>query len=206
MKKRKTSITTNSITELCEEDAFSFQEIYERYVFKVYGFVNKYTKQTADSEDITQNIFIHLWKYRYKLNKETPIEAVLFKSAKQEISKWYKAQNKIISVSEDQIIEDIDEPYENDQDIINTKIKNIKILLSKIPERRRQIFILHKFDEFSYKEIATKMNMTPSAVANQISITLRYLRVRSVKNNELLWGLLIISNYVLETAITIVSG
>ncbi len=45
--------------------------------------------------------------------------------------------------------------------------------------------MLHKFDEFSYKEIAAKMNMTPSAVANQISITLRYLRVRYDKSNEL---------------------
>ncbi len=186
MKKAENNINDeNLVADLHENNAFSFQEIYDCYVYKVYGFVNKYTKQAADSEDITQNIFIHLWKYRHKLSPQVPIEAVLFKSAKQEISKWYKSQNRHISIADDQIVEGIDDSYDNDQEAVNNKIKIIKVLLSKIPERRKQIFMLHKFDEFSYKEIAAKMNMTPSAVANQISITLRYLRVRYDKSNEL---------------------
>ncbi len=70
-----------------EDDDSCFQEIYELYHFKVFCFVKKYTEQTADAEDVTQNVFIHLWKYRKKLDKAIELESVLFKSSKQEISR-----------------------------------------------------------------------------------------------------------------------
>lgn len=174
------------IVRLSEGDESCFQEIYELYFFKVYCFVKKYTKQEADTEDVTQNVFIHLWNYRNKLNLESSIESVLFKSSKQEISKWYKKQNRIFSNYEQEIIAELDEHYD-DEENINAKMQQIHQLLNQIPERRRKIFTLHKFEDLSYKEIALEMNMTTSAVANQISKTLDYLKKNSVQNNHLYW-------------------
>ena len=174
------------IVRLSEGDEFCFQEIYELYFFKVYCFVKKYARQDADTEDVTQNVFIHLWNYRNKLSTESSLESILFKSSKQEISKWYKKQNRIFTIDEKEIIAELDEPYDGEDDI-NAKMKTIHLLLNQIPERRRKIFTLHKFDDLSYKEIALEMNMTPSAVANQISKTLQYLKKNSVQNNQLYW-------------------
>lgn len=179
---------TDLIIRLNNSDESCFQEIYELYSFKVYCFVKKYTKQNADAEDVTQNVFIHLWKYREKLNPEIPLKSVLFKSSKQEISKWYKKQNRIFTLNEKEIIAELDESY--DEDEIAEKMQKIEYLLNQIPERRKKIFILHKFEELSYKEIALQMNMTTSAVANQISKTLQYLKKNSVNSNELYWFIL----------------
>lgn len=179
-------MSSNLILRLRAGDDSCFKEIYELYHFKVFCFVKKYTAQLADSEDVTQNVFIHLWKYRAKLDPNVTLEAILFKSSKQEISKWYKKQNRIFSVEDDQLIKELDSTAEPDEDI-SSQLEKIEYLLNKIPEKRRKIFSLHKFEDRSYKEIAVEMNMSPSAVANQISKTLQFLKKNSVKNHELYW-------------------
>lgn len=179
-------MSSNLILRLRAGDDSCFKEIYELYHFKVFCFVKKYTTQLADSEDVTQNVFIHLWKYRAKLDPNVTLEAILFKSSKQEISKWYKKQNRIFSVEDDQLIKELDSAAEPDEDI-SSQLEKIEYLLNKIPEKRRKIFSLHKFEDRSYKEIAVEMNMSPSAVANQISKTLQFLKKNSIKNHELYW-------------------
>lgn len=179
-------MSSNLIVKLRAGDDSCFKEIYDLYHFKVFCFVKKYTAQLADAEDVTQNVFIHLWKYRSKLDPDTSLEAILFKSSKQEISKWYKKQNRIFSVEKEHLIKELDTATEQENDI-DVQFEKIEHLLNKIPEKRRKIFSLHKFDDLSYKEIAIEMNMSPSAVANQISKTLQFLKKNSVKNHELYW-------------------
>jgi RNA polymerase sigma-70 factor (ECF subfamily) len=84
------------------------------------------------------------------------------------------------------LIKELDSSSESDDDI-DLKLEQIQLLLNKIPEKRRKIFNLHKFEDLSYKEIAIEMNMSPSAVANQISKTLQFLKKNSVENHELYW-------------------
>ncbi len=179
-------MSSNLVLRLREGDDSCFKQIYDLYHFKVFCFVKKYTSQLADAEDVTQNVFIHLWKYKAKLDPNVELEAILFKSSKQEISKWYKKQNRIISVDNEQLIKELDSPSESDDSII-VKLEKIQLLLDKVPEKRRKIFNLHKFQDLSYKEIAAEMDMSPSAVANQISKTLQYLKKNSIKNHELYW-------------------
>ncbi|PIF29718.1 RNA polymerase sigma-70 factor (ECF subfamily) [Flavobacterium sp. 9] len=179
-------MSSNLVVRLRNGDDSSFKEIYDLYHFKIFCFVKKYTAQLADSEDVTQNVFIHLWKYRTKLDPNVELEAILFKSSKQEISKWYKKQNRIFSVENDQLIKEVDYVAEVDDDI-SFKLEKIEYLLNKIPAKRRKIFNLHKFEDRSYKEIAAEMDMSPSAVANQISKTLQFLKKNSIKNHELYW-------------------
>lgn len=176
----------NLVQKLRDGNDSCFEEIYELYHFKVFSFAKKYTAQLADAEDVTQNVFIHIWNYRRKLDPETDLDSILFKSSRQEISKWYKKQNKIFSIEDTQMIRELDTADEPEESV-STKMENIEFLLEQIPERRRKIFTLHKFDDWSYNEIAQEMDMSPSAVANQISKTLQFLRKNSVKHHELYW-------------------
>lgn len=174
------------IKQLRDGDDSCFKEVYELYHFKVFSFVKKYTAQLADAEDVTQNVFIHLWKYRNKLDMEIDLQSILYKSSRQEISRWYKKQNQIFSVDQAQLIKELNSPDEQEESI-GTKLESIQLLLQQMPEKRRKIFTLYKLEEWSYKEIAMEMNMSPSAVANQVSKTLQYLKKNSIKHHELYW-------------------
>ncbi len=184
------------ITTLKASENASFKTIYDKYVFKVYSFVYKYTGQQSDTEDIVQNVFIHLWKYRKTFNEDTVLDAVLFKTAKQEISKWYKKQKNIVlkdSISEfDGLVEELDK----NKDTYDIVFQLIDTLLQKLPPRRREIFKLHKIEQKSYKEIAMEKNMSVSAVANQISKTLQFLR-KELKDYKLSWSIAMLFEWFL---------
>ncbi len=49
-------------------------------------------------------------------------------------------------------------------------------LIQQIPERRREIFVLSRFEGLSYKQIATKLNITENTVDSQIRNALSFLR------------------------------
>lgn len=192
---------TNLITRLRDGDDSCFEEIYEHYHFKVFSFAKKYTSQLADAQDVTQNVFIHLWRYRRKLNPAIDIESILFKTSKQEISKWYKKQSTLLSIEDAQLIKELDSQENQDELHDTSRLEHLEYLLKQIPERRRKIFMLHKFEDRSYKEIALEMDMSTSAVANQVSKTLLFLRENSIKHHEIYWMAIVVANNYLHASI-----
>ena len=187
-------MSNNLIKGLREGDHACFKEIYEKHHFKVYLFINRFTQQEADTEDIVQNVFIHLWNYRKNISEDSVLGALLFKSSKQEISRWYKKQDNFPLLPGSRLREDMDTEYGTEEDTA-IQLEKIAGLLEQIPESRRKIFTLNKFEQLSYKEIAEEMSMTPTAVAKQIAKTLRFLREHSTHDQAFLWFGIILYSY-----------
>ena len=185
------TMNTNLIKGLREGDHSCFKEIYEQYHIKVYLFTNRFTYQEVDTEDIVQNVFIHLWHYRNTIGDTAILGAVLFKTSRQEISRWYKKQGSFPLLAGDELREDLDTEYESEEEFL-LQLEKIGTLLEQIPENRRRIFTMNKFEQRSYKEIAEEMNMTQSAVAKQISKTLQFLKENVTEQHCLVWFAIIV--------------
>jgi RNA polymerase sigma-70 factor (ECF subfamily) len=54
-------------------------------------------------------------------------------------------------------------------------VARIVALLQEMPERTRDVFVLHRFDDMSYREIAQRMLISVSAVEKHIMKALRLL-------------------------------
>lgn len=179
------------IIDLRHDSTTVFKEIYEAYHFKIYMFVRKFIQDSSDLEDVVQNIFIHLWNHRKNLPPDISLDAILFKTSKQEVALWYRKNKPCYSLEQEQAT---GKTTSNPEEITieNEKAQRILNLIDQLPERRKKIFKLSKFEEKSHQEIAFAMGMTTSAVANQISKTLKFLRY------HLNTIILIISNLLLH--------
>ncbi|WP_294824818.1 sigma-70 family RNA polymerase sigma factor [uncultured Flavobacterium sp.] len=177
---------TNLIKGLQEGNQSSFKEIYDTHHSKVYFFVSRFTSGNADTEDIVQNVFIHLWQYRHNIAPDAVLDAVLFRSCRQELSKWYKKQETFPELVHGPLRDEAETEYEDD-DITAAQLEKIRILLEQLPSKRKKIFTLHKFEQLTHKEIAIEMSMTPGAVAKQISKTLSYLKEHAVNDQLHIW-------------------
>lgn len=156
-------------------DHKAFKFLFEANHYKIYQFAYRFTKESSAAEDIVQNIFIHIWNNRDKLNEEINLDAILFKTAKQEISNWFRTIK-----SQEQQIEDIsllaNEDFEEDIDLKEIRRKRLYQLIETLPERRKEIFMLHRFEGLTCQEIAQHLSISKSAVENQVSQALAYLR------------------------------
>lgn len=129
-------------------------------------------------EDIAQDVFYELWKKRARLTIKTSLKAYLRRAA----------MNKALNFIRDQKIKFDDEekqaPLESKIPSINQKLEAAELqqlidqVIDDLPERCRVVFVLSRFEEMSYNEIAKQLDISSKTVENQISKALKILRVR----------------------------
>ena len=166
---------TELLKKLTKSDYSIFNEIYKRYWTKLYIYAYNVLRDKDVCEDIIQEIFTDLWLRRKKVKIEK-LSAYLFKSVKFQMAK-YISKNKLSEYLTEQLdwvlLEESLEAYIDYNDLN----EGIKKLLNQLPEKRREIFYMSRFENMKNQEIADKLNISIQTVKNQITESLKYLRL-----------------------------
>jgi RNA polymerase sigma factor (sigma-70 family) len=158
-----------------EENAY--QKFFHLYNHQVSCYVSRKIKKREDMMDVVQNVFIHLWEYRHVLYSANT-ENIIFKTANQKISEFYKLKEKQKFYAE----ATIDYP-DNSLEELNQK-KQKEYYLSKleasilliIPPLRMEIFKMNKLEGISQKQIAIQLNIPLRTVEYHISEAMVFLK------------------------------
>lgn len=153
-----------------------FKKIYTENKKKVYFFVKKFIPNDDHIEDVVQEIFIHLWKYRDQLTTIDIIDAIIYKTAKQEISNFYrKSKHPFFNEIDENKLNDTESSADIDDDYYTRHLERIKELLDEIPERSREIFLRNKLDNCSYSRIAEEEQISKTAVKKHVQKVISYI-------------------------------
>ena len=165
------------VNKLKEGDSLAFEILFYKYRNKVNGFTKKFSPSRIDSEEIVQEVFIKVWIKRQSIKTEKDFLSYLFSIAKNLVLDQLKSSvNQRLYFADDLFQKDmlIDEVLDNERMLDNED--RLLQLLEQIPERRREIFRLNKFEGLSYKQIALQLNISENTVDSQIRNALEYLR------------------------------
>lgn len=163
--------------KLKEGDSFAFEVLFYKYRNKVKGFANRLVPAQIDPEEIVQEVFVRVWLSKETVNPEKDFQAYLFSIAKNLVIDHLKsaANRKLYFVGE-HFHQDLKfEDFAENPVPENSEEKLMK-LMQRIPERRREIFFLSRFEGMSYKQIAEKLNISENTVDSQIRNALAFLR------------------------------
>jgi len=161
------------LTALKNGDVSAFDKVYYKYHKKLFAYSLKFIKNHADIEDLIQKIFVIIWEKRENINPEKSFNNYLFTIVRNEIYDFLK--RKIFTAYyNDQILSDIEETNEDTE--TKKVIEMVYDLIEKMPERRRQIFLMSRDDGLTYKQIAEKLGISENTVDTQIRNALNYLR------------------------------
>ena len=146
-----------------------FDSSYSNLVLQALRFV----KREEIAEDIVQDCFIKLWEKKDELNISGNIVAYLARMVRNKSLDFIK--KKRLQTSE------LHETYqagfiaENtlETEDLQSKIDNT---LDNLPEKCRQVFVLSRFEDMSYKEIATELDISKKTVEAHISKALKVFR------------------------------
>lgn len=151
-----------------------FDKIYTEYKHQVFFFVKKYIQGQEDIEDVVQEIFVHLWKHRSALSSNR--DAIIFKTAKQEIAQFYRKKKIAFSDFEESLVTDVvKDPLEEEEELAQNTRK-IEMLLHQLPEKSKGFFLKHTIDGLSYSKIAEEHNISKNAVAKHVNKVLGFLK------------------------------
>ena len=132
-----------------------FTKTYDKYKNDVYRLALSYTKNIADSEDITQNVFIKYFKNK-EFVSDNKIKNWLIKVTINEcknilLSSWKK---RIISICGKE--ENIKLKEKEDQYIIDS--------IFKLQKKDRVLVYLYYYENYSVKDISELLNISVSNV------------------------------------------
>ncbi len=135
-------------------------------------------------EDLAQDVFYELWKKREKLNITTSVRAYLKRAVINKTLNYIRSQRMKFSDVEDHSHE-MGMPATALIDLQNEELTAVlHKAIDDLPERCRIVFTLSRFEEYSYQQIATELEISTKTVENQISKALKLLRIALAKYRE----------------------
>lgn len=153
-----------------------YKDIFEKYYTQVFMHIARKVTVRENVTDITQNVFSHLWEYRKSLDKNT--ENIIFNTCNQEISKFFKAQQKspITEVNSlDQKSDDADEQLINKL-IIEDRLQTITKNIDSLPPLRKKIFTMNKLEGITQEAIADQLQIPQYKVKHHVSQAMLFLK------------------------------
>lgn len=162
------------VSHLKQGNPKAFEQLFLKYQKKLYYFCRKIIKNKEDSENLVQNTFLEIWENRQNIDEEKSFSGYLFKAIKNKVYNYIK--KKINEQFYLDFINEDSEEYSEDQYETKQLVDIVNELIQKLPERRKEIFLLSRNEGLTYKEIASKLNITENTVDTQIRKTLDFLR------------------------------
>jgi RNA polymerase sigma-70 factor (family 1) len=165
------------IYKLKNGDVLSFDEIFKKYHKKVYYFAFSYLKNKEEAEDIVQEVFMNLWKFRAQINDNFVFSRYLFKityNATCKVFRKHSSDNKRLEeIFQNISLEDnstrIDVEY-------NSLVEATNRFIDKLPPRQRNILRLNIEYRLSTEQIAEKLNISKKTIENYLAVARRSLR------------------------------
>ena len=169
-----------------------FEDLYQTFFNKLYLSSYKLTNNKELSEDLVQETFMVLWQSRNDFYSIIKVDNYLFAVLRNKVFEAYR-KKKFDTIFLDTKFDDFvqNELSENELEADDLQSK-IDELIELLPEKRKKIFVMSRFNEKSIDEIALELNLSPQTVKNQIHTSLQFLK----KNlNSELFICLIVSDF-----------
>lgn len=173
----KNEIESKHILErLKQGDRLAFDLVFKSYWDPLLIYLSKLVKDRTDAEDLLQNIFVNLWN-KAQSSEIQHLHTWLYGAARKSALFYHRTQGnqkKLIasildyiqvegfSLSEQQQGKEL-------QQIIDREIE-------QLPAKMKEVFILSRQEQLSYKEIAERLEISDQTVKKQISNALTILR------------------------------
>lgn len=165
------------ITGLQPDNRSAFDSLFRNYYAGLCSFAHIYVKSAYLSEEIVQEVFIKIWEKHDKINIHTSISAYLYRSVFNACMTSIKSSQ----ASDFKHIDLDDASIRNEllsMDLADSEFskmfaedaeRDLEAVISSLPEQCREIFIMCREDNQSYKEISNLLKVSKSTVKTQMS-------------------------------------
>jgi RNA polymerase sigma-70 factor (family 1) len=161
--------------KIAEGDEKAFTELFHTYTPKLFPFVFKLTRNEHLAEEMIQETFLRLWVNRAELVNVKEPASWVFKIAANVSITWLRKQS-----NRQRLLTAVELKEASDTVVDKLETKELALIISKavegLPDRRREIYRLSREQGLNHQQIAEKLKLSTNTVANQIGISLKFIR------------------------------
>jgi RNA polymerase sigma factor (sigma-70 family) len=140
--------------------------LFERYHRPLYSFFVRPSGQSEASEDLVQNVFLRMLKYRHTYTGEGEFKTWIYHLARNvhaDYYRKYKGQGRTSDYTnlENMLSEDFN-PEEQTQHAEEMQL--LQVALGRLEVEKREVLVLSRFQGLKYKEIAALFGCSEGAI------------------------------------------
>lgn len=151
--------------------------LFERYKRPLYGFFYNLSRDAALSEDLVQNVFVRILRYRYLFRGDGDFRTWMFHIARNVNYDNFR-RDKIKRDSLDDNHRVINDGYDHVAALEkDDELQILSMATDRLPEDKREILLLSKYQDKKYKEIGEIIGCSEGAVKVKVFRALQDLRV-----------------------------
>lgn len=148
-----------------------FRRLFESFYGDLVNYAHSYLFHRGSSEDVVQEVFIHLWENSTKLDIRTNIKGYLYAMVRNRCLNALKS----LGISDSAQVLDLnsildseyhwDDPFGHYQDTVKIQTQHI---LESLPSKMRTIVKMRFIENYKYKEIADELGVSVNTIKTQL--------------------------------------
>lgn len=158
-------------------DERAYEIFFELYKGRLLTFLTRITKSAEEAKELTQEIFVQIWRTRTTLTAIDTPGGYVFAMARN------KALDYLRKVAADaRMKENLWKAMERtrhltEEEVIATEsARIIQEAIYKLPEKRQTVFRLSRLEGLSHDEIALHLSISKNTVKNHIIASLKFIK------------------------------
>lgn len=165
------------VNALIKGDLTAFDLLFEKYHKKLFYFAKGYLRSEEDAEDLIQEVFVKIWESRSDIKEHLSFNSFLYTITYNSILKHFRKkgrEKKYVDRYAADVLKEINSTSEEVE--YRNVLEKVKKYVDQLPEKRKEIFIMSRFEGYNNTEIAQRLQISKKTVENQIYQALKYLR------------------------------
>jgi RNA polymerase sigma-70 factor (ECF subfamily) len=154
--------------------------LFNRHCRSLYNFLYHMTHDKEASEDMVQNVFYRMLKYRHTYSGKGEFVTWMFHLGRNILKDEFKKQKRSGNYDElEEVSEKISGGILADEQLGKKQAQHqLYRAMEKLNEEEREILVLNKFQELRYHEIAQILNINEGAV--KVRIHRAFIQLKSI--------------------------
>ena len=160
-------------------DERSFELLFKSNFRDLCHLAIQYLKDSDAAKDIVQEVFVSIWKKKEEIDLSKPVRSYLVSAVRNRCLNYLRDHKKFSDSLIDKEDQYIQANYRTPDKLIENELRRkIKSSIDELPDRCREIFLLSRYENLKYLEIADRLQISVKTVETQMSKALQHLRNR----------------------------
>lgn len=167
------------VDRIREGDRKAFRSVYCTYYPELCRYATRFVSKRAVVDDLIQDVFLRIWERREDWHVRSMLRPYLYGAVRNRALKYITRRrlHRDYVEAESGISPNSSIPL--DRGLRENELQEtLQACLEELPERRREIFMLSRFHDLTYAEIALTLDISVKTVETQMSRSLKLFRER----------------------------
>ncbi|WP_242927320.1 RNA polymerase sigma factor [Pontibacter vulgaris] len=148
-----------------ESRNLAFNQLVRKYQQKVYWHIRKMVIDHEDADDLTQEVFIKVWKNLENFRQDAQLYTWLYRIATNECLTFLSSKKRKFFLPINDVAAELAEKIDSSPDIAGDEIQlKLQKALLRLPDKQRLVFNMKYYDDLKYEEISEILGTSVGAL------------------------------------------